>query len=210
MSCVSGRHDAEYRQAFPPEPGLGAGLAAPGSARIDADPLTHSVLPLAQTLFRKLESEAFELEQLSALAEEVHLTLLDERAGQFRRQYAGADTAAAWAPVTARLKAPAAESFDAYRAAAETPGGGIVFTAYPTFALSQDLRAAMAAYATKPAAGHKASRAARAACRLVNPRLGAMCVFSRGQASHIPGMPHRGSSAALPPTSRLSLTLTFA
>ncbi len=127
------------------------------AARIDADPLTNSVFSLAQTLFRKLESEEFELEQLSALAEEVHLTLLEERAGQFRRQHSGADTEAAWAPVTARLKGLAAESFDAYRAAVETPGGGIVFTAHPTFALSQHLRAAMAAYVTKPTAGHRAA-----------------------------------------------------
>ncbi|MDP1553901.1 MAG: phosphoenolpyruvate carboxylase, partial [Hyphomonas sp.] len=127
------------------------------AARIDADPLTNSVFSLAQTLFRKLESDEFDLAQLSALAEEVHLTLLDERAGQFRRQHSGADPAAAWAPVDARLRALAAGSFEAFKAAVETPTGGIVFTAHPTFALSQGLRAALAAYVTKPTASHKAA-----------------------------------------------------
>jgi len=70
------------------------------AARIDTDPLTNSVFPLAQTLFRKLEPEEAEPGQLPALAGEVHLTLLDERAGQFRRQHSGADAAL---PPTSRL-----------------------------------------------------------------------------------------------------------
>jgi phosphoenolpyruvate carboxylase len=122
------------------------------AARIDADPLTNSVFSLAQTLFRKLEADEISVENLSALSEDVHLMLLDERADAFRRQHAVADTAAAWAPVAARLTAVANEGFDAFREAVETPTGGIVFTAHPTFALSRDLRLAMAAYITRPTA----------------------------------------------------------
>ena len=70
------------------------------AARIDADPLTNSAFSLAQTLFRKLEPEEAGLEQLPALDEEVHRTLLDERAGQFRRQHSGTDAAL---PPTSRL-----------------------------------------------------------------------------------------------------------
>ncbi len=127
------------------------------AARIDADPLTNSVFSLAQTLFRKLEAGETRLEDLSALAGEVHLILLEERAGHFREQHAGAEPKAGWAPVRARLKALAGEGFDAFRAAVETPAGGIVFTAHPTFALSQALRLALAAYVTKPGAGQRAA-----------------------------------------------------
>jgi len=132
------------------------------AARIDADPLTNSVFSLAQTLFRKLESGEFSLEQFSRLADAVHLTLLDERAAQFRAQHEGANPKVAWAPVRARLMALAGEGFEAFRQVVETPSGGIVFTAHPTFALSRDLRAALAAYVTKPAAAHRAALKAEA------------------------------------------------
>lgn len=127
------------------------------AARIEADPLTNSVFSLAQTLFRKLESGEVSLDQLSRLAGEVHLMLLDERAGHFRAQHAGADPAAAWAPVRAQLKAIAGDGFEAFRAAVETPTGGIVFTAHPTFALSQALRLALADYVTRPSAAHRSA-----------------------------------------------------
>jgi hypothetical protein len=64
------------------------------AARIDADAQTNCVCSLGQTLLRKPEPEEVDLELLPALAEEVRLTLQDERAGQFRRQHSGAgDTA---------------------------------------------------------------------------------------------------------------------
>ncbi|MBA3066962.1 MAG: phosphoenolpyruvate carboxylase [Hyphomonas sp.] len=127
------------------------------ASRIDADPLTNSVFSLAQTLFRKLEADEISLASLSRLSDEVHLLLLDERAEAFRRQHAGGDTAAAWAPVNARLGALAAEGYEAFRDAVETPTGGIVFTAHPTFALSRDLRMALAANITRPSAATRAA-----------------------------------------------------
>lgn len=127
------------------------------AARIDADPLTNSVFSLAQTLFRKLEAGETTLSGLTGLSEEVHLSLIEARAKAFRERHAGADPAAAWAPVEAQLEAAAAGGFDAYRALVETPTGGIVFTGHPTFALSEDLRAAMAAYAVKPDAPRRAA-----------------------------------------------------
>lgn len=120
------------------------------ASRIDADPLTNSVFSLAQTLFRKLEADEISVATLAGLSDDVHMTLLDERADAFRRQHAGADPAAGWAPVTARLQALAGEGFEAFRSAIETPTGGIVFTAHPTFALSRDMRTAMAAHVTRP------------------------------------------------------------
>ncbi|MFN7179736.1 phosphoenolpyruvate carboxylase [Hyphomonas sp.] len=120
------------------------------ATRIDADPLTNSVFSLAQTLFRKLEAGEATLPALAALSQEVHLSLIEARAKSFRERHAGADPSAAWAPVRARLEAAAAEGLTAFRALTETPVGGIVFTGHPTFALSEDLRAAMAAFAVKP------------------------------------------------------------
>lgn len=120
------------------------------ASRIDADPLTNSVFSLAQSLFRRLERGEHSVGDLARLAEEVHLTLLDERARQFRAQHAGADMKAGWAPVRARLEALAGEGFAAFAAATGAATGGIVFTAHPTFALSRDLRSALAAYVTRP------------------------------------------------------------
>lgn len=125
------------------------------ATRIDADPLTNSVFSLAQTLFRKLEAGDTSLASLAKLSEEVHLSLIETRAAAFRERHAGANPDAAWAPVRARLEAAAAEGLEAYRALVETQTGGIVFTAHPTFALSDELRAAMAAFAVKPDAARR-------------------------------------------------------
>ena len=59
----------------------------------------------------------------------------------------------------------AGEGFEAFRQVVETPSGGIVFTAHPTFALSRDLRAALAAYVTKPAPAHRAALKAEAGAK---------------------------------------------
>ena len=127
--------------------------------RIDIDPMTNSVFALTQTLFRDMEDGQASLSDLSKLANEVHLELLDDRADRFRAQHSGADEKAAWAPFVARLEATAAEGFEAFEAALVQQRGGIVFTGHPTFALSTELRAAFAAHVCKPT---KATRAALA------------------------------------------------
>ena len=129
------------------------------ATRIDIDPMTNSVFALTQMLFRSLEDGRASLADLSNLANEVHLELIDQRASRFRAQHAGADEKAAWAPLKERLEEIAAQGFEPFRAAVEQPRGGLVFTGHPTFALSTELRAAFAAHVGKPT---KSSRAALA------------------------------------------------
>jgi phosphoenolpyruvate carboxylase len=131
--------------------------------RIDIDPMTNSVFALTQTLFRDMEDGQASLSDLSKLANEVHLELMDDRADRFRAQHSGADEKAAWAPFVARLEAIAAQGFEAFEAALMQERGGIVFTGHPTFALSTELRTAFAAHVCKPT---KATRAALA--KLIN------------------------------------------
>ena len=52
--------------------------------RIDTDPMTNSVFALTQTLFRDIEDGKASQADLAALANEVHLELIDERADRFR------------------------------------------------------------------------------------------------------------------------------
>ncbi len=120
------------------------------AGRIAADPMTNSVFALAQRLLRALETGEATISNLAALARDVDLELIDDRAARFREQHAGGDTRAAWAPVRAALEAFAAEGFDAYAAATGQTTGGIVFTAHPTFALSRGVRDAFARHAARP------------------------------------------------------------
>ena len=124
--------------------------------RIDIDPMTNSVFALTQTLFRDMEDGKASQAGLTALANEVHLELIDERASRFRAQHAGADEAVAWAPLLSRLEEIAKQGFYAFAEAVAQERGGLVFTGHPTFALSTELRAAFADHVGKPT---KASRA---------------------------------------------------
>ena len=119
--------------------------------RIDIDPMTNSVFALTQTLFRDMEDGRASQAGLTALANEVHLELIDERASRFRAQHAGADEAAAWAPLLSRLEEIAKQGFDAFAEAIAQERGGLVFTGHPTFALSTELRRQAFASACQPA-----------------------------------------------------------
>ncbi|HBF90065.1 MAG TPA: phosphoenolpyruvate carboxylase, partial [Hyphomonas atlantica] len=114
------------------------------AARIEIDPLTNSVFALAQTLFRDLERGDAKISDLSKLADEVHLDLIEERAERFRDQHSGGKAKTAWASLTEELEALAGQGFEAFKARVEQSTGGIVFTGHPTFALSRDLRTALA------------------------------------------------------------------
>ena len=114
------------------------------AARIEIDPLTNSVFALAQTLFRDLERGDAKISDLSKLADEVHLDLIEERAERFRDQHSGGKAKTAWASLTEELEALAGQGFEAFKARVEQATGGIVFTGHPTFALSRDLRTALA------------------------------------------------------------------
>ncbi|MCA8899712.1 MAG: phosphoenolpyruvate carboxylase [Hyphomonas sp.] len=118
--------------------------------RIDIDPMTNSVFALAQTLFRDLQAGEATLSDLSKLAAEVHLEMMEARAGRFREQHAGSDPSKVWSDLEMRMADYAAHGFDTFQAAVERPRGGIVFTGHPTFALSTDLRAAFAAFVDNP------------------------------------------------------------
>lgn len=114
------------------------------ATRIEIDPMTNSVSALAQTLFRNVESGKIRLSDLSKLADEVHLDLIEARATRFRAQHADAKPKTCWGDLTLQLEALAAKGFDAFREVVEQKTGGIVFTGHPTFALSQALRDALA------------------------------------------------------------------
>ncbi len=110
--------------------------------RIAVDPRTNSVFAYAQDVFRGLEAGEITLAQLDAKAQSVFGDLILARAERFRRQHAEAPN------VATRLSGLAEQGWDVFRAAMETPAGGVVFTAHPTFALSRNVRAAFADHAT--------------------------------------------------------------
>ena len=134
MTTIASPHTLEAAQDFLRE----------HAARIEIDPLTNSVFALAQTLFRDVETGRVKLADLSKLADEVHLDLIEARAERFRAQHAGGKAKAAWETLTAQLEDLAARGFEAFKAAVEQPTGGLVFTGHPTFALSRSLRDAFA------------------------------------------------------------------
>lgn len=147
MTTKSSPHSLEAAQDFLREQ----------AARINFDPLTNSVFALAQTLFREMEAGRVGLADLSRLADEVHLDLIEGRAERFRAQHAGGKARTAWKSLTAQLEDLAGRGFEAFRAAVEQPTGGLVFTGHPTFALSRPLRDALADHVVS---GTKTSRTA--------------------------------------------------
>ena len=127
------------------------------AVRIGEDPMTNSVFALAQTLFRDIEQGETSLDEVAGLIDEAHLLVVTERAARLRERHAGAKPGKIWAQVQAQLESTAGEGLSAFRAAVEQARGGVVFTAHPTFSLSPELRAAIAAEAVKPG---KTARAA--------------------------------------------------
>ena len=113
------------------------------ASRIAIDPRTNSVFAYAQELFQQLEAGDIGLPELSETALAVYGDRILARAERFRLQHTNAPD------VTARLEALANEGWEAYKTTVETPLGGVVFTAHPTFALSRDTRAAFAAHVSQ-------------------------------------------------------------
>ncbi|MEM8618000.1 MAG: phosphoenolpyruvate carboxylase, partial [Pseudomonadota bacterium] len=111
---------------------------------IEADPQNNSVFAYARDLFRSLEDGEQSTQDLSALINEVFSRLITERAERFAAQHAETDA------LDSRLRHLAAQGWQVFKQAVETPNGGIVFTAHPTFALSRETRQAFADYATQP------------------------------------------------------------
>ncbi|RIJ23313.1 phosphoenolpyruvate carboxylase [Henriciella barbarensis] len=118
---------------------------------IDRDPLTNSVFSFALQLFQDLEAGRTDLSSVAETVDGLHFDLLKDRADQFRSQHTEIGKPKdAFAGVSAKLAALAKSDPERFRHTVTRHAGGIVFTAHPTFALSQDLRRAFAAYASKP------------------------------------------------------------
>lgn len=120
------------------------------ASRIDVDPQTNSVFALARSTFLDLEKGAVSLGELETVIDEIHLRFADARADFIRAQHSGGKTDVVWAGVEQSLKDATTDGLAAFKAAVETPKGGIVFTAHPTFALSTDIRSALADHVRRP------------------------------------------------------------
>lgn len=127
------------------------------AARIEVDPRTNSVFAYAQELFQSLETGQIALDDLRETALSVYGDRVLGRANRFRSQHETTPD------LSARLQSLAANGWDAYKAAVETPLGGVVFTAHPTFAMSRDTRRAFADHVTEDCSD--SARALKAAIR---------------------------------------------
>ncbi len=117
--------------------------------RISIDPQTNSVFSVAQSLYRGLRDGTGNTGELMALTRQVHLELALGRCARFRDQHGlGEGDDGPVAALEDGLQRLAEGDFARFRDAVETPRGGLVLTGHPTFALSRDLRDAMATQAT--------------------------------------------------------------
>ncbi|NBC20998.1 MAG: phosphoenolpyruvate carboxylase [Alphaproteobacteria bacterium] len=118
--------------------------------RIAEDPQTNSVFAYARSVFNRLETGAGDLDEVEALIDEVHLRLALSRAGALREQHFQCAPENALEPLRERLAALCKPGWPAFQDAVETPTGGLVFTAHPTFALPRQAREALAGFAETP------------------------------------------------------------
>ncbi|MEO1661987.1 MAG: phosphoenolpyruvate carboxylase [Pseudomonadota bacterium] len=114
--------------------------------RIQFDPRTNSVFAYAQDLFRALETDQLSLADLQETSQAVYGDLILARAERFRKQHDGASD------IETQLRVLAEEGWDAFKTHVETPLGGVVFTAHPTFALSPAIRKKFAEHVTENSA----------------------------------------------------------
>ncbi len=119
--------------------------------RIDYYPQTNSVFAFAGELFQRLENGTTDIDALGAIVQDVYGALIEQRATRFRDQHQ-LDAGNAWAETRQCLEAIAKQGWAPFRAAVETPSGGVVFTAHPTFALSKTARDNLADLITAPSA----------------------------------------------------------
>ena len=117
--------------------------------RIDQDPQANSVFAFANELFQGLELGNIQLTDLDNIVSDVFMTLIDQRAGQFRAQHL-TDDGAIWAAAQNTLEALASSGWEVFRQTLEAPKGGIVFTGHPTFALSKTVRMHLAEHILSP------------------------------------------------------------
>ncbi len=122
------------------------------------DPLTNSVHLLAHDLFRALEGGALQHESLLTTATQFCDEALFARADRFTDAHAGGVD---WSALVSEVLRPlSSSSFDDAKTVLEQTRAGIVFTAHPTFAMSEAMRRAVAQYAS--ASSDEARKAAAA------------------------------------------------
>lgn len=126
------------------------------ATRIDYNPQTNSVFAYAGELFQRLEKGETDLSQLEVLVGDVYSSLIDERAQRFRDQHQLAD-GQIWKDLEQRLHEIAQSGWEKFREMLETPMGGVVFTAHPTFAMSKTARDRLADVITKPTKSAKSA-----------------------------------------------------
>lgn len=118
------------------------------AAEFARDPSANSVRRLAFDLSKILEEGRVGLTHLHGLAKNLSDEALIARAERFSEIHAGARDGGLENRIAQTLKAAGAESFEDFKHAVEQTRAGIVFTAHPTFALSQTLRRTLAGYAS--------------------------------------------------------------
>ncbi|MCI4643576.1 MAG: phosphoenolpyruvate carboxylase [Hyphomonadaceae bacterium] len=122
---------------------------------ITEDPQTNSVFATARGFFRRLEDGEADLAGMEALVDEVHLALALDRAEAFRSQHEDVAPDQVWARLRQRLETLADAGWETFARELETPAGGLVLTAHPTFALSLEAREALARQAELPGAASR-------------------------------------------------------
>ncbi|MCG8443776.1 MAG: hypothetical protein MI723_18395, partial [Caulobacterales bacterium] len=119
-------------------------VLAEGRARLAKEPDANPVRDLAYDVSRRLESGAISGDEVAGAAKIVCDAAFRRRADRLARYAPPVDLGAA-------LSAAADEAAgDGFAALLSRPAAGIVFTAHPTFALSREMRAILAALADDP------------------------------------------------------------
>ncbi|HBJ92356.1 MAG TPA: phosphoenolpyruvate carboxylase, partial [Hyphomonadaceae bacterium] len=123
---------------------------------IERDPQTNSVFRLAQDYFFALSKGELSADALSAPVQDITDELFRERAAFIAMQHELHLPESPWEMINEKLSLKAAEGLDAFKDCVETPVGGIVFTAHPTFANPLSERQRLAELAVSDATEHEA------------------------------------------------------
>jgi len=124
------------------------------AARIDSDPQANPVKLLAYDISKNVEDRTLAFRDIEALVKTISDTGAIERARRLRHR-SGADRLEGLDKLITKLAHDKAKNgFQNFKAWAENPGQGIVFTAHPTFSLSRDIRDCLGNIATESDGGY--------------------------------------------------------
>ncbi|MEL6475040.1 MAG: phosphoenolpyruvate carboxylase, partial [Pseudomonadota bacterium] len=116
------------------------------AAKIDQDPLTNSVLRLAQDYFFAMSNDQLDVGALERLVDEVGSDVFLARAKRLTDKHQLGERTD-WQACREAWTELSSEGFESFKSKIEDPRAGIVFTAHPTFAHSRRVRAQLAAAA---------------------------------------------------------------